>query len=227
MLRNQNVTGWQPVDWRHGLCLNCEQRADVEGRFRVCVRSETDAMRAPPGRRVPGRTIYHCLFLFRTRAPESAFLRHRPLLFPTSRCAPTRSTPRSSWAPSFPRREVYHACTWILIIKGHRFAHSKKRVRSRSSRADNVQYITISLCLREPLRQIFVHRICFLHTYIYICTYNKQLDINFLDIWQFCQLIRARIVRIVYFFHSCQLRGESKDVVGWGGAGLMVSAIWR
>lgn len=110
----RNVTGRQPARWRHGLCLNLRVCTDVEARFRVCVRSETDAMRAP-GRR-------------------TVFLPHNtPLSLPLSRPAPFSVTsrfyfpPRSSCFPS--------------EIKGHRFSHSKKRERFRSSRPDNAEYI--------------------------------------------------------------------------------------
>lgn len=86
------------------------------------IRNGCDACTRPP-RRVPAAqyTIVSSSF-----AP-CAFLRHRPLLFP--------ATPRSSCL-------LLSAQVTERNKKGHRFSHSKKRERFRSSRPDNAEYDT-------------------------------------------------------------------------------------
>lgn len=90
--------------------------ADVEARFRVCVRSETDAMRAPPQAAVFQPAQYTIV--------SSSFARARPK-------PPFSVTDRFYFPPAVARQHalrtiklldfflragnVYHACTWILV----------------------------------------------------------------------------------------------------------------
>ena len=92
--------------------------ADVEARFRVCVRSETDAMRAPPQAAVFQPAQYTIV--------SSSFARARPK-------PPFSVTDRFYFPPAVARQHalrtiklldfflragnVYHACTWILVQK--------------------------------------------------------------------------------------------------------------
>lgn len=117
----RNVTGWQPVHWRHGLCLNCEC-ADVEARVRQ-IRNGCDACTRPPAPCSRPHNIPLSLPLSHARA--------RNRLSPSPTAFISHHAPHHGQAGSFLSAQgSVHACTWILReIKGNRFAHSKKRER--------------------------------------------------------------------------------------------------
>lgn len=169
-------------------------------------------MRAPGRRhRVPGRTIYHCLFLFRTRAPETAFLRHSDRFY-----FPPRSTPRSSWL--LPFRTGKCTCVHVDTARNKRKPFCTFEETGAVSEVHG--QITFSI-LRQACVRTSERNICTLNLFFSVGYILSRYMIILPTDKNYSNRIFFSLVPI-----TRRIKGW-KDVAGWGGAGLMVNAIWR